>query len=230
MKTIKLLLVVTIAVLLINCSSKTEEEAFKEIGALYNSEVTYSKGISTDAGKSLTVIVKGGDYFNEFTKEEMGPNCARIVYKHLSEKEREKYARIIVQIHENATTEEPDFEFGYNTDLISKIQDQSRIVTTFSTYLTTKMGDAAYELLAKEVQNADQKKTFINTLNNSIAERDGLKKMMIAGVNPQVHAETKERMIQFVGVTKWGDEKSRFFSLTSYEDPQKDELIAFNIK
>jgi hypothetical protein len=220
--------------LLVACASEQEQNAFNVIGDYYNAKVTYTKGFSSEVGKKtenyINLNIKGSPYLSTVKPEELAVYAAVMLYVNLSDEEANKYTHIKINLFNDQTEVEANYNRTYDIETIQNIASKSQYFQKAEQFLLEGNPGEIYDLIDEKYRSEQEKERFVSVIEQMKTEREGIKSIKLLGVGLLIDNNTKARYLAYNGQIEWGNEMTTDMTVRVFEDENINNVIHLNIK
>ena len=224
----KNLLTLAILVVVVACASDTEQKSLHDIGATYNAKTAYSKNFKSSVGektvRAFTVTVSESKLIDSLNPNVSSSNIALMVYENLSEKEKDNYTAINVNLL-NLKKDSANYTFQKQT-----LSELSEKAATFYTF-TESLIKGNFGKIDEIKDENEIKGTVAHGVKKLIAKNEKLHGDLIGYKRFGIAEARDERgsAYQFQGFLEF--ENGKLIPFLGVVDTAlgKDKLIGFNI-
>lgn len=137
---------------MISCASENQQKGLDLIAKHYQTEVSFSKGFATNAGKSsarFNIKVANSPMLDTLRQDVTASNIALMLYESFTEDEKDDYDFIHVELKKDT------LKALYDVKRLSKALDQAAIFTNFSDDILNENYEAIVKNIKPEYQNPE---------------------------------------------------------------------------
>ncbi len=224
----KPLLLFFATLLLIGCASENEQKGLDKIAELYNAKTSYSKDLSSSAGKKtirqFNVKVSESKLIDSLQPTVTSANIALLVFENMSKEEKNKYTAIDVEL---VNSKKDTAGYTYPIKVLEGLSPKAKTFRTFSESIVNGNFNTIESIKNKKhIPQAIAKGLKINI------ESKEKKYGKVKNYQPFGIAEMKDEfgtIIQFQGFFNFSNGKKTPYLVVIDQVPGKDEMIGFRL-
>ncbi len=228
MRQIKWLLCLFACIILMNCTSSTEDKGLTKIKELYNCEAFPSFGTSmttTEANKYVEIeLSDGNEYYHQEDPQMIASNAALMFYISLTPDEKKKYAEITCIVNQIKNGNNQSTSYDISTEVLEIVEKKLPLYNECIRFIEIAAFERIYDRFVPEAKAAITLKEFNNMMKEKFTRTSGTTKIYTLGFRLFQNEELGINGVKIFGAFTSNYKNYNKFGLSMNQKPKDGKI------